>query len=388
MAIAVEPFVAAAGLIVFAALASFLPTAFLNWQNTGSWKGYVPTPGPVAWWHWGGAFALPSPFWGIVGNTFYLLIQNLLPPFFPWAGAWNQAMAHFLQTPLGSHFIHFESFGRLNRSATSQSAGLGLCIIMVIVVSLGSLRPARKPVLASARPDIIYTLLCWTPWLALLVFMAKVGACQSARYLAAYYPFLLLPLLRRSGMAGLVRRHWWQICVLLVMSGTLAFTAFDYGRGFVPSWVFARLQASPQRPHFLKILDDYYHTRLSVDSYREFTTQHAAPETLVGYATICGGLEPNMWQPWGHGRVERILPDDAPERVRSRGFQGIFIEDAALQEKHETIQQWLQRFDASVVDQMTWTTDPGAPLSHLYFCRLNPARDRAAVAPPTPSSAK
>ncbi len=373
--------VMATGLVVFAALASFLPMAVLNWQHTGSWKGYLPAVGPVPWWHWGAAFVLPSPFWGIVGNTFYLLVQNLLPPFFPWAGAWNQAMAHFLQTPLGSHFIPFESFGRLNRSASSQSAGLGLCLILVIVVSLGSLRPARKPFLAWVRPDL-YALLCWTPWLSLLVFMATVGACQSARYLAAYYPLLLLPLLRRSGMAGLVRHHWWQLLVLVVMSGTLAFMTFEYGRALVPSWVFARLQASPRRPHVLRILDDYYKTRLSVDSYREFCTRHAAGETLLGYATICGGLEPGMWQPWGHGRVERILPDDSPEWVRSRGLQGIFIEDSALREKNETIQQWLAQFDASVVDQMTWTSDPGAPPEHLYFCRLNARSDPAVTSSP------
>lgn len=379
-------------LLALAALVSFLPTAFLNWRYAGSWRGYVITPGvplagPAVWWQWGELAALPSPFWGIIGNAFCLTVQNLLPPFFPWATAWNHAMAHFLGTPLGSHFVAFESFGKISRSVTQVSAGLGLSVASVIVASLFFTRPARSPAFAWARPGL-YTLLSWTPWLALLVFMAKVGTCQNERFLASYYPLLLLPMLRRSGMAGLVRRRWWQLLVLLVMSGTLAFMTFAYGRELVPSPVFARLQASPWRPHFLQILDDYYRTRLSVEAYRAFATHHAAGESRVGYATICGGLEPGMWQPWGHGRVERILPGDTPESVRARGLQAIFIEDSALRSMPETIQQWLQQFDATVVDQMAFTTDPGAPPSHLYFCRLNDPGLPAAIAPPSPKAAQ
>jgi len=367
--------VALTAVLTLAALASFLPTAFLNWHYAGSWRGYVLTPGvplagPAVWYQWGTPFALPSPFWAILGNAFYLTVQNLLPPFFPWAATWNQAMVHFLQTPLGSHFVAFESFGRLNRSVSPVSAGLGLGVLFVCVVSWFSLRTGRKPRFALAHPDL-YALLSWTPWLALLAFMAKVGACQNARYLAPYYPLLLLPLLRHSGMAGLVRRRWWQALVVLVMSATLAFMVFEYGRELVPSAVFARLQASPRRPHFLAILDDYYRSRVSVAACRAFATRYAAGETVVGYDTICGALEPGMWQPWGHGRVERILPEDTPAWVRSRGLQAIFIDDSALKAKPETIQQWLQRFDARVEDQMTFTTDPGAPPTHFYFCRLN-----------------
>lgn len=366
--------VALTAVLALAALASFLPMAVLNWHYAGSWRGYVLTPGvplagPVVWYQWGTPFALPSPFWAILGNAFYLTAQNLLPPFFPWAGAWNQAMAHFVQTPLGSHFVAFETFGKLNRSVSQVSAGLGLSLVAVVVVSFFSLRPARPRILAWARPDI-YTLLSWTPWLALLAFMAKVGACQNARYLAPYYPLLLLPLLRHPGMAGLVRRRWWQSLVLILMAVTLAFMGFEYGRAVVPSSVFARLQAAPGRPHFLGILDDYYRTRLSVAAYRAFGSHYAAGEPVVGYATLCGSLEPGMWQPWGHGRVERILPDDTPEEVRACGLRGIFIEDSGLNAKSETIQQWSQRFGVRVVDQMTFTTDPGAPLTHLYFCRF------------------
>lgn len=361
---------ASTALGVVAALASFLPTAFFNWQNTGTWTGFGAESGPAVWWHWGSTQAPQSPGWAIVGNTFYLTVQNLLPPFFPWAGAWNGAMSHFLQTPLGAHFASFEAFGRLNRSVSATSAGLGLSLVIAITASIVPICAARKP--GSPRaPLSFHSVFCWTPWIALLVFMAKVGTIQNARFLAAFYPLLLLPLVRRPGMDALVRRRWWRMLVLTVMSFTLAFAGFHYGRALVPSSAFAWLQHSP-RPGFLKILDDYYQTRLSVEAYRKFTTQHSANETVVGYSSLCCGLEPGMWQPWGHGKVERVRPDDTPQWARARGITHIFIEDPALQVKNETIEQWLQEFDAEVVDQMAYTTDPGAPLTHLYFCHLRP----------------
>jgi len=359
---------ASAALTVFCVLASFLPLAFLNWWHTGSWKGYVIISGSTIGAQWGKALELDSPFWGIIGNIFCLIAQNLLPPFFPWASQWNNAMQHFLQTPFGSHFSSFEVFGRLSRSVTPASAGLGLNIIIVALVTLMFAWRRRGPARPESRPRF-YAWLVWTPWLALLVFMAKVGVYQNARYLAPYYPLLLLALLALPGVAIVVRSRWWHRLVLLGMAVTLAFMIFVCGRTFVPTTVFARLHDSPH-PGVLRVLDAYYETRLSVSAYWEFTTRHSANEAVVGYATMCGGLEPGMWRPWGHGRVERLLPGDSPESARARGIRCVFVEDAALHNNQETIGQWLARFHATLVDQMTYTTDPGAPLTHLYFVRL------------------
>jgi hypothetical protein len=358
---------ASTALAVFAGLASFLPLAFLNWRHTGSWKGYLPESGSVPWWHFGPTQELASPFWGIVGNAFSLTAQNLLPPFFPWASAWNAAMHHFLQTPLGSHFVSFENFGRLGRSVTSSSAGAGLTVVIVALLSFCFARRSREAVSPLARPAVVGWLQ-WTPWLALLLFMAKVGSYQNARYLAPYYPLLLPVLLLRPGMAALVRARWWQRLVLLLMTATLALTCFDRGRVFVPSSVFARLEASPQ-PGFLKVLDAYYQSRLAVASYWEFTTRHSAGETVVGYATITSGIEPGMWRPWGHGRVERILVDDTPAWVRSQGIRVVFVDEAHLAANKETIEQWLKRFDATLVDQLSFATDPGVHF-RVYCARL------------------
>jgi len=378
-------------MIGFCVLASFVPTAVLNLHYTGSWKGYVPEPGPAIWWHWGAVQEFPSPFsfWGIIrtlANGIYLLIQNLLPPFFPWASVWNADMDRFVQTPLGSHFAVFEHFGLLRRAPNGASAGIGLGVMTVAFVSFAATFGWHRGAFVRRTFDIQF-FLRWTPWLALLVFLAKVGTIETARLIDPFYVLLFTPLLVRPGLGWLVRQRWWCRLVLLVMAATLAFMSFDCGRTFVPSSVYAWLQAS-HRPGFLKGLDDYYLTRLSVAAYWEFTARHSAGETVVGYATICGGLEPGMWRSWGHGRAERILPDDSPEWVRSRGIRGVFIEDDALKVKHLTIQQWLEQFQATLVDEMSFTKDPGSPRAHLYFVRLDPPDKSAENTPPTVQPAK
>ena len=81
---------------------------------------------------------------------------------------------------------------------------------------------------------------------------------------------------------ALVRRRW-QRLVSLVMAATPAFMIFECGRTFVPSSVFAHLQAS-HRPGFLKVSDDYCQTHLFVAACFEFTSHHSADEAVVGYS--------------------------------------------------------------------------------------------------------
>ncbi len=356
----------------FCVLASFVPTAVLNLHYAGSWKGYVPEPGPAIWWHWGSVQELPSPFslWGVVrvlANGIYLLIQNLLPPFFPWASAWNASMDRFVQTPLGSHFAVFEHFGLLRRAPNGASAGIGLGVMTVALASFAATVSWHRVACLRRTFDAQF-FLRWTPWLALLAFLAKVGTIETARLIAPFYVLLFTPLLVRPGLDRLVWQRWWRWLVLLVMAATLAFMSFDCGRTFIPSSLYAWLQTK-HRPGFLKVLDDYYQTRLSVAAYWEFTARHCRRNG----GRLCHDLRRSRTghvAALGHARAERILPDDSPERVRSRGIRGVFIEDDALKVKHLTIQQWLEQFQATLVDEMTISKNPGTPRSHLYFVRL------------------
>lgn len=362
------------GVAGFCVLASFVPLAILNWQHTGSWKGFVPEPGPPIWWHWGATQELPSIFsvWGVIAtlaNFLYLLFQNVVPPFFPWAAQWNAAMNTFLQTPFGSHFTTFEAFGRMGRAVNAAWAGIGLGVMVVALVSWVAARFQRGAAPARRNLDV-YFWLRWTPWLALLIFLTKVGTFQNARLIAPFYVLLFTILLVSPGQASLVRRRWWQWLVLSVMGFTVLWQGFVRGREFIPPSVVAYLSAG-SHSKLLNAANGYYEARVSVARNLAFTARHAAGENVVGYATICGSSEPGMWQPLGRRRVERVTPQDPPAAVRARGIRAVFVEDLALQEAGETLPQWLERFDARLVDELTFSRDPGAPPGHLYFVQLN-----------------
>jgi hypothetical protein len=46
------------------------------------------------------------------------------------------------------------------------------------------------------------------------------------------------------------------------------------------------------------------------------------------------------------------------------------IEDKALETSGMTIEQWMQRYDAGLVDQLAFLEDPYRPPGHLYLARL------------------
>jgi hypothetical protein len=352
----------------FGLLVSVAPLACLCWMHTGSWKGY--SPGQIA--DWGAQQELHSPVWGILGNTFCLTAQNLLPPFFPWAGAWNNAMQHFLQTSLGAHFTSFESFGHLARSANEASAGIGLGVVLAAVIVIFVPRQPKATTSTVKKDEWLLWWLRLSPWLALLVFMAKVGTYGNARQAAPYYALLLPMLLVRPGQNAFTRRRWWQRFLLLCMLFTVAWMAFARGRQIVPATLMADLHAKYPEVKTLAVLNDYYASNLSAASARRFLQKNNIYDGVVGYATTYGGSEPGMWFPLGTVRVERVLPTDGTAWFRSHDIHYVVVEDLALKTANETIAEWMQRQQGSLVGELIFKRDPGAPPGHQYLVHLSP----------------
>jgi len=355
-----------------AILVSAVPQAILNFKYAGTWTGF-PKEVTHQMFAWGQQQELTSPGWGLIGNLFCFPAQNLLPPFFPWATAWNNAMKHFLETGLGSHFGQFEVFGYLNRSITATNAGIGLAVICVITLSLlGIYRLRNASAAQQNRSKNIWLLwLQLTPWLCLLIFLAKVGTYQNARQAAPYYIFLFPSLLSATGHAMLVRRRWWQCVAISSLCVTVAYLSFARGRAFIPSTVVTQLQQEHPHAKWLTVFADYFSARNSVNSQRNFLQKcHVTNEKIVGYATTVGGSEPGWWMPFGSREVRRILPSDTEASVRQQGIHYIVVEDIAVHAANLTIEEWASRYDAEIVGEQAFTKDPNTPLAHLYLAHI------------------
>jgi len=48
------------------------------------------------------------------------------------------------------------------------------------------------------------------------------------------------------------------------------------------------------------------------------------------------------------------------------------VEDVALDAAHLNLEQWMQRYDARLVDQLEFYEDPYRPRGHYFLVRLNP----------------
>jgi hypothetical protein len=325
---------------------------------------------------WGNTGAeMHSPFWGVIGNIFCLTVQNLKPPVFPFVNSWHAAMGHFLQTPFGAHFAGFEEFGRLSFGVAESSAALGAGIFILILVSIFAARHCRRTshgdVTAKSRNNLA-RLLRWTPWLLLLLFMAKVGTFENGRQMASYYILLFPALLISPGHSILVQRRWWRALALAVMVVAVMLLVISRDRPLFPSqtlvgWLDVKYPGSK----LVSSISRTYAETPGVESQRLYLRKILPPgETVLGYAAVGGLIESSLWLPYGQRRVQRILPGDTPEQSRLAGIHYVVLEQNQLDDTSETLPQWLARYKGIVIQQWEFIANPYDPPQHLYLVRL------------------
>jgi hypothetical protein len=90
------------------------------------------------------------------------------------------------------------------------------------------------------------------------------------------------------------------------------------------------------------------------------------------YATFYDVDEPALWEPYGSHRVERLMPDDPPERLHSLGVRYVVIDHLTLNAEHRSIQEWISKYDAEIFGQVALEAQlnilPSPP--DLYVMRL------------------
>ena len=81
-----------------------------------------------------------APFLHLTVNGLLLILHNLTPPIFPFAGAWNQMMQHALPASLierlSQHFEPAAARLQLGEMQMEESAGLGFGLSILLLVTL------------------------------------------------------------------------------------------------------------------------------------------------------------------------------------------------------------------------------------------------------------
>ena len=83
--------------------------------------------------------------------------------------------------------------------------------------------------------------------------------------------------------------------------------------------------------------------------------------------------EPGVWLPFGRHRVECLLPDDPPERLRDLGIRYAVLNGSTIITTYGSIEKWTAKYNAAVVDQYAFPLSTRKPTGtpDLYIVRLN-----------------
>ena len=208
--------------------------------------------------------------------------------------------------------------------------------------------------------------------------MAKVGTYENARQLAPYYLLLFPAWLVTAGHTHVTRQSRWQRLVLLVIAFTVILVATLSERPLFPAKTLCNLMR-PKFPASEFLLDECAHYRESdgqkVMARRNFLKRALPPgEPVIGlYANIPFEDDPGIELPYGQRRVECLLSNDPPERLRALGIHYAVVSGVAVKQAYGGLEKWLKKYNASLIDQYTFptqsclATDP----QDIYLVRLN-----------------
>jgi putative flippase GtrA len=332
--------------VALSLLVSFLPMAGLNQHYTGSWTG-DPNNGEK--------MAIQKPLAGILGNGLQLGLQSLEPPFLPLARSvenwvWDR-FPERLRTVLRSDFPRFGvGFRELPQE---ESAGAGIGITVIALVSLGAAWHFRRRnrmslIRLARRHGLMVGLLTW---IALLVYMSKMGSESTSRLIAAYYPFLLLPILLNPGQNFLVRQGWYRMLAACASTIALMAVFLTPSRPLWPAERFFDL-ATRRFPENELIT----HARMVYTVYRHrgdlfASLRESIPKSVpvIGLIEGTDDAESSLWRPFGVRRVVHVWED---RRGPDMNLHWLVVKNDVIEQGHaEDFDEWLQRGGGTVISQ-------------------------------------
>jgi hypothetical protein len=347
------------GVAVCGALVSMIPTTALNLHHTGHWMGWSREQ--QIW--------VPfKPWVAVITNTVLISIHNLLPPIVPGTGAWNAWMAHLSDsaTPLGQHLRGFEFFGHIPQAITEARAGLG----PVLVLLAGWIAGARvfgkaKPSLRTQSIRQSTRWIRWSLWPVLVLFLSTMGCREPARYLATYYPFLLVFALGAAAPLGLLRSPAWRRAVTGTLAVSILLVLVSRQRPIlttpgVTGWL---AEHAPFGRNLWAKIQRKQEDHLAEGNRLEPVLDAVRNERVIGFAAKSTG-EVRLWEPMGTRRVVHVPPHVTADQIRSKGVRRVIVNDiAAVEEGDRDGMEWARKRGGIVVSAYPLSTTEAAARS-------------------------
>lgn len=353
--------------VIAALLVSFLPTAALNFAYCGDWSGLKLERAGME---------MKSPLVGLWGNGFLLLLNNLVPPFFPQAGWWNQSALTLLPAavvkPLTANFE--AGFHLLWEMPTEDWVGLGFGVTALAIVSLAA--GGRFQIGARTGVGEVPGWLRWAmllaPWAALLVYCMKSGMVTGARLISPYYPLLMPLLLLGTRQARLVRSAWWRLSAAAVCLIAIPVVVLTPARPLWPACtLLSRLaEAKPEQRLIARALKVYTVYRERWDPLASARALLPPGTRTVGFLADGDDMDLSLWRPFFAREVKHILLRDTAEQIRTRGIEYAFVGGAFLAAEGVSFDDWRQRAQAESIASTTCTIKVNEGPQPWYLVRF------------------
>lgn len=365
------------GILGLAILASFLPTAAANFRKTGDWTGIKTEQ---AW------LRPPSKLICFVHNSLLLTEQNLAPPIFPWATAWEAFLERHMPRRWRTILDDFAEEGhgsyRLRELPIEEHAGLGLGLTLagLAQVAAGFWKSKRVPSQNKAHNPVAHeqgwnrnwrrTAMA-SPVISLGAFMCKSGLVAASRVIAPDYGLLLPLLLSSRRSSRTVKSLWWRFLALLAFAFAAIGLILTPARPLFPAkHVFDFLQKHYPSPSVERAALAYSVYRDRWDVFAPLRTVIPSDAKVLGAAT--GWVaETCLWRPLGQRRVVHVRADFSPAKAQQLGMEYIVVEvDAATGTLGEPLSEWLQKMNAVEVGRFSIRQLVSQPPAEFAVVRL------------------
>jgi hypothetical protein len=361
--------------------ASFLPMAALNAMHCGDWTGTTLE----------GMHIGSGPVWLMlfVNGTAWTL-ENLTPPLFPFASAWNRAVEALTPGWLGAlvqrHFENGATRWKLHEMQMEEWAGLGFGITILLGLSLLAvvLRRRRRDRVPAARSgDLVTRLVCLAPWLSFLFSMTKLNLVSAVRILAPCYALLGMGLLISPAQGEVVRRKWWRSWAFFSCGLAGLLLVISPARPLWPAeWFFhhygLRLKSSRLG---VSAMEAYEAKSKRTEVFAPVVAALPADASVLGFSAR-DFPETSLWKPFGSRRILHVKMSDSAEELRQRGLRYVLV---TLDSAQESWPEWLQRMNARELHTETLKMWGSRPPFVWHLVELNPPDSGAAKPKPEPA---
>jgi hypothetical protein len=315
-------------------------------------------------------------------NTTLMAVQNLTPPVFSSANAWNHAVQQIMPAGLNSrlHQAVVESEAaefHVEEMQIEENAGLGfgvtLLLLISIAVSAAKCGGAFFNLRFNSSDAIWQTSVRLAPWISLVALLSQSEVYPIGRILAPYYALLLPFFLACPAQERIVTQRWWRLSAFAVFVMAAGLLIVSPARPLFPVGMFLEKihAAAAQHPSLARVATVYsvYAARNDVFA--------PAREVLPPGVKILGLItyddpETSLWRPFGSREIKHVSPGDTAADLKARGVEYILVKPEVLEKLfHSSTEEWQEKMNAQAVKKIPLNLRAAQGPMDWYLVKLN-----------------